>query len=73
MSQNCRLRQRFVKCLSLSKELSRIWTIQKGKVCEPHLERVVFTTGGDTDPLIIEHRAAQVVTATALQAGVRIW
>ena len=41
--------------------------------CKPHLEGVILTASGDTDPLIIEHRAAQVITATALQAGIRIW
>ena len=39
---------------------------------EPHLEGVVLTTSGDTDPLVIEHGAAQVVPPTALEARVGI-
>jgi hypothetical protein len=57
----------------MAKELSQICTVQREKACEAHLEGVVLTTGGDTDPLIIEHRAAQVITPTALQARVRVW
>ena len=38
----------------------------------PYLEGVVLTASGDTDPLIVQHRAAQVISPTALQAGVGI-
>lgn len=39
---------------------------------EPHLEGVVLTASGDTDPLVIEYGAAQVITPTALEARVGI-
>ena len=57
----------------MTKEVSQISTVQREKPRKRYLEGIILTTGGDTDPLIIEHRAAQVITATALQAGVRIW
>ena len=57
----------------MTKEVSQISTVQREKPRKPYLEGIILTTGGDADPLIIEHRAAQVITATALQAGVRIW